>query len=175
VIGNVGGGSLYVAGMRLVIRGQFTGGSLREAFATLALYGDNPHAVSADVWGSTLLVQGSQPNLNITLRFEMETATHSGLRGDGQVGDVTGFGTINLDSTLSVKNVSAYLGIYLNGTNFGEYGRLVASGDVSTSSGFLSASAGFNPQKARFTPLSRRHLQVRSQVHFSGPKGLSPT
>jgi|GEM_PF-5456892 hypothetical protein len=154
VIGNVGGGSLYFseeqfgARSRLVIRGQFTGGSVRVNYGTLALYGDNPNAVSADVQHSTLLVQGSQPNLNIRLfSLVWKTLISSILSGDGQVGDVTGGDYIIPDSTLSVKNVSvSYLGIRLNGTNVGEYGRLVASGDLSASSGFLSASAGFNPQ-----------------------------
>src|SRR6267143_3459730 len=40
-LGNVGGGSLDVSfGMRLVISGQFTGGSLLVGGSTLALYGD---------------------------------------------------------------------------------------------------------------------------------------
>jgi hypothetical protein len=172
VIGNVGGGSLKVAGGRLVIRGQFTGGSLRAVIATLALYGDNPHAVSADVLGSTLLVQGSQPNLNITLRFEMETLTYSSLSGDGLVGDVTGFGTIGLDSTLSVKNISGVaLSIRLNGTNVGEYGRLVASGDVSASSGFLLPSADFNPQAGQVYTIVEKTSPGPVTGAFFGPEG----
>src|SRR6185369_10492224 len=48
VIGNVGGGSLYLPfGTRLIIRGQFTGGIVRVHRGTLALYGDNPYTVSA--------------------------------------------------------------------------------------------------------------------------------
>src|SRR6266498_256542 len=105
VIGNVGGGSLYVFGMRLVIRGQFTGGSLSVWGVTLALYGDNPSAVSVVAWNSTLLVQGTQPNLNITMLLEMESLACPSLSGDGVVGDVTGCGYIIPDSTLSVKNL----------------------------------------------------------------------
>jgi fibronectin-binding autotransporter adhesin len=154
LIGNVGGGSLYVFSERLVIRGQFTGGSLFAQYGTLALYGDNPYAVSASIRGSsfsTLRVQGSQPNLNITMLWEMESATCPSLSGDGVVGDVTGCGHITPDSTLSVENLDHFggwggLDIRLNGTNVGEYGRLVASGDVSLSSGRLLPSAGFNPQ-----------------------------
>jgi len=79
---------------------------------------------------------------------EMETLQGSSLSGDGLVGDVGGSGDITPDSTLSVKNVSlhGYLDIYLNGTNFGDYGRLVASGDVNLYGGRLFPSAGFNPQ-----------------------------
>src|SRR5439155_13374953 len=172
MLGNVGGGSLDVSfGMRLVISGQFTGGSLRLGGSTLALYGDNPYAVSADVWGAKLLVHGSQPNLNIRLRFEFETGTGSSLSGDGQVGDVTGFGVIVLNSTLSVKNVSAYyLGIYLNGTNVGEYGRLVASGDVSPSSGYIGASAGFNPQAGQIYTIVEKTSPGPITNAFLGPE-----
>src|SRR5207249_10968204 len=110
VIGNVGGGSLRFSsfGMRLVIRGQFTGGSLSVDHGTLALYGDNPYAVSARVRGGTswLLVQGSQPNLNVSLLVDMEDLSGGSLSGDGLVGDVTGHSSIIPDSTLSVKNVS---------------------------------------------------------------------
>src|SRR6185503_20839079 len=103
----------------------------------------------------TLRVKGSQPNLNITMLWEMEGASCPSLSGDGVVGDVTGCGHVTLDSTLSVKNLgrgvcpTCYyntLSIRLNGTNVGEYGKLVASGDVSVSSGGLVPSAGFNPQ-----------------------------
>jgi hypothetical protein len=156
VIGNVGGGSLQVVGERLVIRGQFTGGSLRVWGGNLALYGDNSSAVSAEVQNSsTLLVQGSQPNLNITTFWEFESAACPFLTGDGVVGDVLGCGHITLDSTLSVKTLggrgaSTYgwrvLDIHLNGTNVGEYGRLISSGDVTLTGGSLSASPGFNPQ-----------------------------
>src|SRR6267143_26747 len=45
VIGNVGGGSLYARLERLVINGQFTGGTVRVWGGTLALYGNNPSAV----------------------------------------------------------------------------------------------------------------------------------
>src|SRR5438552_18757004 len=48
-LGNVGGGSLSVYfGMRLVITGQFTGGTLRVWGGTLALSGDNSSTVSAE-------------------------------------------------------------------------------------------------------------------------------
>jgi hypothetical protein len=156
VIGNVGGGSLYAHLERLVIRGQFTGGTVRVWGGTLALYGDNSSAVSAEVQNSsTLLVQGSRPNLNITTFWEFESAACPFLRGDGVVGDVLGCGHIILDSTLSVKSLgdrgaSTYgwrvLDIHLNGTNVGEYGKLISSGDVTLTGGSLSASPGFNPQ-----------------------------
>ena len=156
--GNVGGGSLYVINERLVIRGQFTGGSLRQFGGTLAFYGDYAHAVSVEFQGTsfnTLRVQGSQPNLNIAMLWEMESASCPTLSGDGVVGDVTGCGYITPDSTLSVKSLggrgaSQYgwrqLDIHLNGTNVGAYGRLISSGDVTLSGGSLSASPGFNPQ-----------------------------
>src|SRR5580765_7627818 len=85
VIGNVGsGGKLYSFFGRLVIRGQFTGDSLRQYGGSMALYGDNPHAVAAEVQGdgTTLFVQGSQPNLNITMLWEMESAACPHLSGD---------------------------------------------------------------------------------------------
>ena len=144
-------------------------------YGSLALYGDNPHAVSVEVYGtssSTLLVQGSQPNLNITLAREMETFTSGSLTGTGLVGDVTGFGVINLDSTLSVKNVSAYyLYIYLYGTNVGEYGRLVASGDVSPSRGYLFPSAGFNPQAGQVFTIVEKTSPGPITNAFLGPEG----
>src|SRR5213075_2332183 len=158
VIGNVGGSSLYVFSDRLVIRGQFTGGSLRMEYGSLALYGDNPNPVSVEIYGSsysTLRVQGSQPNLNITMLWEMESAACPSLSGDGVVGDVTGCGHLTLDSTLSVKSLggpgaSQYgwrvLNIRLNGTNVAEYGRLISSGDVTLSGGSISPSPGFHPQ-----------------------------
>src|SRR6185503_6003670 len=115
-----------------------------------------PSTVSAEVQNSvTLLVQGSRPNLNITMFWEFESAACPFLRGDGVVGDVLGCGHIVLDSTLSVKSLggrgaSQYgwraLDIRLNGTNVGEYGRLISSGDVTLTGGSLSASPGFNPQ-----------------------------
>src|SRR5580765_5054596 len=183
VIGNVGGGSLYFleeqfgAKARLVIRGQFTGGSVRVSYATLALYGDNPYAVSAEVRYSQLLVQGLQPNLNIMLFSDpFTTLTWGSLRGDGQVGDVTGYGYIILDSTLSAKNVSAYyLNINLNGTNVGEYGRLVASGDASPSSGYFIPSAGFNPQPGQvFTIVEKTSPGPITNAIF-GPEGSITT
>src|SRR5688572_28268671 len=156
VIGNVGGGSLYATLERLVINGQFTGGTLRLWGGALTFYGDDPSAGSAEVQNSaTLLVQGSRPNLNITMFWEFESAACPFLRGDGVLGDVLGCGRIILDSTLSVKSLggrgasqygSRTLDIHLNGTNVGEYGRLISSGDVTLSGGSLSASPGFNPQ-----------------------------
>jgi hypothetical protein len=187
VIGNVGsGGMLYSFFGRLVIRGQFTGGSLRQYGGNMALYGDNPHAVTAEVQGdgTTLFVQGSQPNLNITMLWEMESAACPSLSGDGVVGDVTGCGYITPDSTLSVKNLgpgispTAYwrvLNIHLNGTNVGEYSRLVASGDVSLSSGSLSASAGFNPQAGQVFTIVEKTSPGLIANEFLGPEGSITT
>lgn len=156
VIGNVGGGSLYAHLERLVITGQFTGGTVRVWGGTLAFYGDDPSAGSVEVQNSsTLFVQGSRPNLNITMFWEFESAACPFLRGDGVVGDVFGCGRVILDSTLSVKSLggsgasqygSRTLEIHLNGTNVGEYGRLISSGEVTLTGGSLSASPGFNPQ-----------------------------
>jgi len=156
VIGNVGGASLYSSIQQLVIRGQFTGGSIRVSYASLALLGDNPHPVSAVIQGtpsSTLRVQGSQPNLSITMLLEMEIPSCPALTGDGVVGDVTVCGTVTPDSTLSVKNFGGQgapgwrvLNIRLNGTNVGEYGKLVASGDLNLGMVRLFPSFGFNPQ-----------------------------
>jgi len=179
VIGNVGGGRLGVgigAG-RVVIRGQFTGGSLFvDWYSTLALYGDNPHPVSADVWASKLLVQGSLPNLDIRLGFSIKTLTSGSLSGDGVVGDVTGDGGITPDSTLSVKNVSVgSLFINLNGTNVGEYGRLVASGDVSLGSGRLFPSAGFNPQAGQVFTIVEKTSPGPIANAFLGPEGTVTT
>jgi hypothetical protein len=186
VIGNVGGGSLYVLGMRLVIRGQFTGGSLRREYGTLALYGDNPYAVSVSALLSTLLVQGTQPNLNIAMFQEMESLQCPTLSGDGVIGDVTGCGTITPDSTLSVKNLRlstlplpstspGVLDIHLNGTNVGEYGRLVAPGDVSLGQGRLFPSAGFNPQAGQvFTIVEKTSPGAITNAIF-GPEGKITT
>src|SRR6266496_1438883 len=185
VIGNVGGGSLYVYNGRLVIRGQFTGGHLRQYGGALALYGDNPYAVSAEVQSGPrgFLVQGSQPNLNITLLWEMESAACAGLSGsNGVVGDVTGCGHITLDSTLSVKNLSlslssytSFLEIYLNGTNVGEYGRLVSSGEVSLSNGFLFPSAGFHPQAGQIYTIVEKTSPGVIANEFLGPEGTVTT
>jgi hypothetical protein len=187
VIGNVGGGSLYFSafGARLTIRGQFTGGSLQVHRGTLALYGDNPYTVSAVVQPGTLLVQGSQPNLNITGAIDMESLTCAFLSGDGVIGDVTGCGDIVPDSTLSVKNLSlgnyslgnyrGGLDIHLNGTNVGEYGRLIASGDVSLGRGQLLASAGFNPQPGQvFTIVEKTSPGPITNAIF-GPEGTITT
>jgi hypothetical protein len=183
VIGNVESGSLYIGlgFWRLIIMGQFTGTNLfMHWYATLALYGDNPYAVSAEVVGSTLLVQGSQPNLNMSLYYNLEDPSYrASLSGDGLVGDVADFGSsrITPDSTLSVKNISgggsgpATLIIRLNGTNLGEYGRLVASGNVSLSQGSLLPSAGFHPQPGQvFTIVEKTSPGPISNAIF-GPEG----
>jgi hypothetical protein len=182
VIGNVGGGSLYFSafGARLTIRGQFTGGSLQVHRGTLALYGDNPYTVSAVVQPGTLLVQGSQPNLNITGAIDMESLTCAFLSGDGVIGDVTGCGDIVPDSTLSVKNLSlgnyrGILDIHLNGTNVGEYGRLVSSGDVSLGRGFLLPSAGFNPQAGQIFTIVEKTSPGPIANEFLGPEGTITT
>ena len=179
VTGNVGGGPFHVGGTRLVIRGQLTGGSLRAVRGTVAFYGDNPQAAfSAEAQGgnSLLLVRGSQPNVNIRLFYELEDLSIPTLSGDGLVGDVTGTGYIALDSTLSVKNLSlnGYLHIHLNGTNVGEYGRLVVSNDVSLSSssrGRLFPSLGFNPQASQvFTIVEKASPGPITNAIF-GPEG----
>src|SRR5213078_4735806 len=95
--------------------------------------------------------------------------------GDGVVGDVTGCGHITPDSTLSVKNVSGGLDIYLNGTNVGEYGRLVASGDVSLSSGHLLPSAGFNPQAGQIYTIVEKTSPGPITYAFLGPEGTITT
>jgi hypothetical protein len=180
LIGNVGGGSLYVVGS-LVIRGQFTGGSLRHWGGTLALYGDHLHAVSAEVQNDTLLVQGSQPNLNITMLWEFESAACPDLSGNGVVGDVMGCGHFIPDSTLSVKNLVPVTGfwrtlyIHLNGTNVGEYGRLVASGDVNLSGGLLLPSAGFNPQAGQIYTIVEKTSPGLIANEFLGPEGTVTT
>ena len=176
MIGNVGGGSLHIGyRMRVDISGQFTGGSLLVAGGTLALYGDNPNAVSADLWGGTLLVQGSHPNLNITLRLEMEEPLFASLSGDGLVGDVTAFTgltRVTPDSTLSVNNVTASsLIIRLNGTNVGEYGRLVASGNVSLGTSSLLPSPGFNPQPGQVFTIVEKTSPGAITNAFLGPEG----
>jgi hypothetical protein len=180
IIGNVGGGSLYIhlGFWRLVIMGQFTGGSLFvDWYTTVALYGDNPYAVSAVVVGSTLLVEGSQPNLNMSLSPNQEDPSYrASLSGDGQVGDVTGSGTVYPDSTLSVKNISGgNLLIRLSGTNVGEYGRLVASGNVTLSGGSLTPSPGFNPQPGQvFTIIEKTSPGPIANAIF-GPEGKITT
>src|SRR5205809_3087725 len=72
VSGNVGGAYLYVGGGKLVMRGQFPGGSMHAYGGTQAIYGVFPHALSATNIGGIFLVQGSQPNLNLTTLWEME-------------------------------------------------------------------------------------------------------
>ena len=146
----------------------------------LALYGDNPYAVAAEFKNGTLFVQGSQPNLNITMLWEMESAACPSLSGDGVVGDVTGCGHITPDSTLSVKNLGHYggwggLDIRLNGTNVGEYGRLIASGDVSLSSGSLLPSPGFNPQAGQIYTIVEKTSPGVIANAFLGPEGTVTT
>jgi hypothetical protein len=112
----------------------------------------------------------------------MESLLCPTLSGDGVIGDVTGCGDIVPDSTLSVKNLSlgnnrGVLYIHLNGTNVGEYGRLVASGDVSLYSGRLLPSAGFNPQAGQvFTILEKTSPgpitgRFTGTGEFLGPEG----
>lgn len=184
--GNVGGGSLYAFGGRLVIRGQFTGGTLRQYGGTLAFYGDHSHAVSVEFQGdsSTLFVQGSQPNLNITLLWEMESAACPHFTGNGVVGDVLGCGHLTLDSTLSVKSLGGpgasqaswrVLDIHLNGTNVGEYGRLISSGDVTLSGGSLSASPGFNPQPGQVYTIVEKTSPGPITNAIFGPEGSITT
>ena len=81
-----------------------------------------------------------------------------------------GCGTITPDPTLSVKNVSGNLDIYLNGTNVGEYGRLIASGDVSLS-GRLLPSPGFNPQAGQVYTIVEKTSPGPIANRFLGPEG----
>src|SRR6185436_16075275 len=127
-----------------------------------------------------LRVKGSQPNLNITLLWEMESASCPSLSGDGVVGDVTGCGHLTLDSTLSVRNISRgvcgtcyynTLTIRLNGTNVGEYGKLVASGDVSVNTGSLLASPGFTPQAGQVFTIVEKTSPGAITNPFLGPEG----
>src|SRR5439155_20634287 len=80
------------------------------------------------------------------------------------------------DSTLSVKNLSlgnyrGGLDIHLNGTNVGEYSRLIASGDVSLGRGQLLPSAGFNPQPGQvFTIVEKTSPGPITNAIF-GPEG----
>ena len=110
----------------------------------------------------------------------MESASCPSLSGDGVVGDVTGCGHIDLDKTLSVNNLGnsggwGGLDIRLNGTNAGEYGRLVASGDVSLNYGRLLPSAGFNPQPGQvFTILEKTSPDPIANAIF-GPEGTITT
>jgi hypothetical protein len=96
------------------------------------------------------------------------------LSGDGLVGDVTGSGTVYPDSTLSVKHISggvSTLLIRLNGTNVGEYGRLVASGNVSLNGGSLTPFPGFNPQPGQvFTIVEKTSPGAITNAPF-GPEG----
>jgi hypothetical protein len=171
--GFLGSGPLYVYAVRLVITGQYTGGNLIVESGTVALYGDSPYAVSAEVKDfGEILVEGSQPNLNI----RMTTFGHSlgTLGGGGLAGDVSGTGFISLDSTLSVKNLSVggSLYIYLNGTNVGEYGRLVASGAVGLRSFVnLLPSAGFNPQEGQIYTIVEKTSPGPIGSSNLGPEG----
>ena len=180
VSGNVGGGYLNVGGGRLVMRGQFPEGRMYAYGGIQAFYGDFPHALSVTNVGGIILVQGSQPNLSLTTLWEMESAACASLIASGVVGDIAGCGHITLDTTLSVKNLGHYggwggLDIRLNGTNVGEYGRLVASGDVSLSSGRLLPSAGFNPQAGQvFTIVEKTSPGPLANAIF-GPEGSFTT
>jgi hypothetical protein len=114
--------------------------------------------------------------------LEMESLQCASLSGDGVVGDVTGCGYVTPDSTLSVKNLSlstlplyytgaGVLDIHLNGTNVGEYGRLVSSGDVSLGTGRLFPSAGFNPQAGQiYTIIEKTSPGAITNAPF-GPEG----
>src|SRR6185436_18979118 len=161
--------------------GQFPGGILRHWGGTLAFYGDYSHAVAAEVQNDTILVQGSQPNLNLTMLWEFESAACPNLSGNGVVGDVMGCGHFIPDSTLSVKNLvplTAYwrtLDIKLNGTNVGEYGRLIASGDVNLSGGNLFPSAGFHPQPGQVFTIVEKTSPGLVANEFLGPEGTVTT
>jgi len=148
-------------------------------YTTLALYGDNPYAVSVTNVAGTLLVQGSQPNLNMSLYYNLEDPSYrASLSGDGAVGDVAdfGFSRITPDSTLSVKNMNGgNLLIRLNGTNVGEYGRLVASGNVSLGSGQLLPSPGFNPQPGQVFTIVEKTSPGPITNPFLGPEGTITT
>jgi hypothetical protein len=91
-----------------------------------------------------------------------------------------GCGHITPDSTLSVKNLGHYggwggLDIHLNGTNVGEYGRLVASGNVSLGQGSLLPSPGFNPQPGQvFTIVEKTSPGAITNAPF-GPEGTITT
>ena len=113
--------------------------------------------------------------------WNMEAQTPAILSGDGLVGDVTGGSSstrIIPDSTLSVKNVSGGLStliINLNGTNVGQYGKLVASGNVSLNGGSLLPSAGFNPQVGQvFTIVEKTSPGPIANAIF-GPEGKITT
>src|SRR5881628_515688 len=63
------------------------------------------------------------------------------------------------------------LDIHLNGTNVGEYGRLISSGDVILTGGSLSASPGFNPQPGQvFTLVEKTSPGAITNAPF-GPEG----
>src|SRR4029079_3376968 len=141
-----------------------------------AFYGDFPHALSLKNVGGVIIVQGLQPNLNLTTLWEMESAACASLSASGAVGDIVGCGHITVDSTLSVNNLGHYggwggLDIRLNGTNVGEYGRVVVSGDVSLSSGSLLPSAGFNPQAGQVYTIVEKTSPGPITNAFLGPEG----
>jgi len=85
------------------------------------------------------------------------------------------------DSTLSVKNLvplTAFwrtLDIHLNGTNVGEYGRLIASGDVNLSGGNLFPSAGFHPQAGQVYTIVEKTSPGLIANEFLGPEGTVTT
>ena len=178
--GNIEGSYLYVGGGRLVMRGQFPGGRMYAYGGSQAFYGDFPHALSVTNVGGVIVVQGSQPNLNLTTLWEMESAACASLSAGGVVGDIAGCGHIILDSTLSVKNLGHYggwggLDIRLSGTNVGQYGRVVVSGDVSLNYGTLLPFPGFNPQAGQvFTIVEKTSPGAISNAPF-GPEGTVTT
>src|SRR5207247_5629052 len=65
--------------------------------------------------------------------------------------------------------------IRLNGTNVGEYGRLIASGDVSLSSGSLLPSPGFNPQAGQIYTIVEKTSPGVIANEFLGPEGTVTT
>src|SRR5206468_7421494 len=69
----------------------------------------------------------------------------------------------------------SFLEIHLYGTNVGEYGRLVSSGDVNLSNGFLFPSAGFNPQAGQiYTIVEKTSPGAITNAPF-GPEGSLTT
>lgn len=176
VSGNIAGSYLYVVGGRFVLRGEFPGGKMYAYGGIQAFYGDHAHSLFATNQGGLFFVQGSQPNLNLTMLWEMESAACASLSGGGVIGDITGCGHITPDSTLSVKNLGHHggwggLDIRLSGTNVGEYGRLVATGDVGLSSGRLLPSSGFNPQAGQIFTIVEKISPGPIANTFLGPEG----
>ena len=178
--GNIGGGYLNISGGRLVMRGQFPGGRMYAYGGTQVFYGDFPHALSVTNVGGVIVVQGLQPNLNLTTLWEMESAACASLSAGGAVGDIAGCGHISVDSNLWVNNLGHYggwggLDIRLNGTNVGQYGRVAVSGDVSMNYGNLLPSPNFNPQPGQvFTIVEKTSPDVIAN-EFMGSEGSVTT